>query len=214
MIYAPHHQVSSFTKKIDFMRRKAFVLCASLFFASFSLVQAQLQQGTVMVGSDISHLDLSLNSGSNFSFTIDPKAAWFIKNNIAVGAYMHFDLSTAKDAGTSVDYGIGPLARLYFNDSAINLLRHGRFFIEANAGIEGHNPAVGTSTNGLGLGFGPGYAYFISPNIGFETLLKYQGIVGFGSSVTSSDLVLAIGFQIYINPNRVERQIKNEPKVK
>ena len=171
---------------------------------------AQIQKGNVMVGGDISRLDFSLNEGSNFNLLIDPKAAWFVKDNLAIGGYLTFNLITAKGAGTYIAYGIGPLARYYINDKDVNVLRHARFFIEANAGIEGKNPQIGSSTNGLGLGFGPGLAYFITPNIGLEGLLKYQGIIGFGSSLTSSDLVLSLGFQIYLPRKRIEQAAKGK----
>lgn len=171
---------------------------------------AQIQKGNVMVGGDLSRLDLGLNEGNNFTFVIDPKAAWFIKDNIAVGGYVNFNLVTAKGAGSSISYGIGPLARYYINDKNVNVLRHARFFIEGNIGIQGNNPHVGSSTNGLGLGFGPGLAYFITPNIGLEGLLKYQGIVGFGSSVASSDLVFGLGFQIYLPKRRVEQAVQGK----
>ena len=36
----------------------------------------------------------------------------------------------------------------------LNPVQHARFFIEGTVGIEGNNPAVGESTNGLGLGIG------------------------------------------------------------
>jgi hypothetical protein len=87
----------------------------------------------------------------------------------------------------------------------MNLLHHSRFFVEGNVGIEGDNPAVGDNTNGLGLGIGPGWTYFITPNIGLEALLKYNGIVGFGSKPTSSNLNLTIGFQIYLPPSRFRK---------
>ncbi|HVW61738.1 MAG TPA: hypothetical protein VHC48_16915, partial [Puia sp.] len=54
-------------------------------FTCFLMSNAQIQKGNVMVGGDITHLDLSLNEGHNFSVVIDPKAAWFIKDNIAIG---------------------------------------------------------------------------------------------------------------------------------
>ena len=73
-----------------------------------------------------------------------------------------------------------------------------RFFAEANVGIEGVNTAGGGSTNGLGFGIGPGFAHFITNNISLETLLKYTGIVGFGSTAASSRLQLGFGFQIYL----------------
>ncbi len=77
------------------------------------------------------------------------------------------------------EYAMG---RYYINDKQLNdLIGHSRFFVEGNVGIEGDNPATGDNTNGLGLGLGPGWAYFITPNIGLEALLQYCGIVGFSS---------------------------------
>ena len=188
--------------------KKTFALLAVALFCS-AAAQAQIQRGNLLVGGDIANFNLNLNKGGNFSMRIDPKVAVFIKNNLAVGAYLNLGLATAKGAGTSVNYGIGGLGRYYINDSSINLLRHGRFFLEANVGIEGDNPSVGENTNGLGLGAGPGYAYFITPNIGFETLLKYQGIVGFGSRPTSSNLNLSVGFQIYLSSKRARAAVNN-----
>jgi hypothetical protein len=166
--------------------------------------KSQLKKGNIMLGADIANLDLSLNTGSNFGASLNPKFARFIQDNFALGGYVNFRLSTAKNQGTSVGYGIGPLARYYFNDES-NPVGHASFFVEGNAGIEGSNPAVGNSTNGLGLGIGPGIAYFITANVGLEALLKYQGIIGFGSSVTSSDLTMAFGLQIYLPHKTLEK---------
>jgi hypothetical protein len=160
----------------------------------------------------MARLRLGLNEGSVFDIDINPKIAFFVRNNLALGAYLQFRLNTSKGAGSTIGYGIGPLARYYISDPTINVLQHSRFFFEANAGIEGTNPASGENTNGLGLGIGPGLAYFISPNVGLEALLKYQGIVGFGSRTTSSDLVLSLGLQIYLPTSRIKaraEEIKN-----
>lgn len=172
--------------------------------------KAQIQRGNVLVGGDISKFNFSLNSGGNFSMNISPKLGFFIRDNVALGGYVDLGLSTAKAAGTNINYGVGALGRYYINDNDINLLRHGRFFIEGTAGIEGNNPAVGDNTNGLGLGVGPGYAYFITPNIGLEGLLKYNGIVGFGSKPTSSSLDLGIGFQIYLSSSKAKSALENQ----
>jgi hypothetical protein len=186
--------------------KKIFRMAVSICFLICSLsARSQLQKGNVLLGADIANLDLSLNTGSNFSALLNPKFARFIQNDFALGGYINFRISTAKGAGTSVRYGIGPLARYYFDDGTVNLTSHARFFVEANAGFEGSNPAVGNSTNGLGLGFGPGIAYFMTQNIGLEALLKYQGIIGFGSSVTTSDLTMAFGVQIYLPHKTLEQ---------
>jgi len=162
-----------------------------------------------MVGGDITQLSLSLNTGNNFSFNIDPKAAWFIKDNLAIGGFLNFQLITAKGAGTTINYGIGPLVRYYISDPTIEVLRRSRFFIEGTVGIQGTNPAFGASTNGLGIGFGPGLAYFVTPNIGLEGLLKWNPIIGFGSAPASSTLSLGLGFQIYLPERRVKQTGKD-----
>jgi len=168
--------------------------------------KAQIQAGNVMVGADIATFNLSLDEGGAFNMLINPKAAWFIRNGLALGGYLTVGLNTSKGAGTDVAYGVGALARYYLNDQELNnLIGRSRFFFEGNVGIEGDNPATGDNTNGLGLGIGPGWTYFITPNIGLEALLKYQGIIGFGSKPTSSNLMLGIGFQMYLPPARLRK---------
>jgi hypothetical protein len=159
---------------------------------------AQLQQGNWLVGGDIADFKLSLNEGGLFRLDLSPKLAFFVRDNLALGAYINFGLTTSKGAGADIDYGVGALGRYYLSASDITVVRHSRFFLEATAGINGTNPASGETTNGLGLSIGPGLAYFITPNVGLEGLVKYSGIIGFGSRTTSSDLLLGIGLQIYL----------------
>ncbi len=173
-----------------------------------SVSHAQLQKGNVLVGGNIADFNLGLKKGSTFSMDISPKAAWFLNNNFAVGAYVRFGVQTlgGSGSGSKITYGVGPLARYYVNDPKVNLLQHGRFFAEGTAGIGGTNYTKGSggTTNGLDLGVGPGYAYFITPNIGLETLLKVNSNVGFGTSSTNSYLDLSVGFQIYL-PGKATR---------
>mgnify|MGYP003575070542 CR=1 FL=1 len=185
------------------MKKQLLFACASfvLVFASH-MAHAQIQRGNILVGADIANFDFSLDEGGNFSFIIDPKAAWFIQDNTAIGAYLRFGLSTAKDAGTSINYGVGALGR-YYAGSAANVVQSSRFFGEGTVGIEGDNPATGDNTNGLGIGFGPGWSYFVTPNIALEALFKYNLIIGFGSAVTSNNLNLSVGFQIFLPTSRV-----------
>lgn len=178
-----------------FMKKILALLVVAMSVATVS--HAQLQRGNVLVGGDLADFNIGLKKPSTTNIAITPKAAWFINNNIAVGAYVNFDLTTAKGVPTYTTYGIGPLARYYVNDPKVNLLQHGRFFFEGNIGIGGSNGG-GASSNGLDYGFGPGYAYFITPNVGLETLLKYRGNAGFGNAGSSSNLDLNIGFQIYL----------------
>lgn len=191
--------------------KKITVLLAVIMIASAYVGKAQIQKGNVLVGGDIANFSLGLNKGSRFSMDINPKAAWFIRDNTAVGAYAELALETGGGSGTDVGYGFGALARRYLSGNAIDALRHTRFFVEANIGIEGTNASLsGLSTNGLGIGIGPGIAYFVTPNIGLEGLLKYRGRLGFGSDATTSDLNLNVGFQIYLPGRGAIRNVKKD----
>lgn len=173
---------------------------------------AQLQQGNVLVGGDLANFNLGLNKDSHFQISIDPKAAWFIRNNVALGGYVNLGLDIVKGS-TNTTYGVGALGRYYAGPNEVNtesVLKHTRLFGEANVGIEGQNISGGSTTNGLGFGFGPGIAYFITPNIGLETLLKYNGIVGFGNDPFSSSLNLNVGFQIYLPGKSTKNKVMND----
>lgn len=189
-----------------------------LFFVSCFLFSShafsQIQKGNILVGGDIANFDIGLQKGSAFSMTLDPKLAFFIKDNIAVGAYIDFGLQTIPGStGTLTHYGVGALARYYLSDkNSVSPVRHSRIFFEGNVGISGVNVPGGSNTNGLGLGIGPGLAYFITPNIGLETLLKYNGLLGFGNATTQSHLNLNVGFQIYLPSHKLRTTIEKDLK--
>jgi hypothetical protein len=181
--------------------KKITLMLAIIMTAGAFAGKAQIQRGNVMVGGDIADFNLGLNEGSRFTMQINPKAAWFIKNNTAIGAYVNIMVSTAKGLGTDFNYGFGALGRKYISGNALDVLRHTRLFFEGNVGIEGENHSASSTnntTNGLGIGIGPGLAYFITPNIGLEGLFKYRGILGFGTAATTNNLNLSIGFQVYL----------------
>ncbi|RYY30121.1 MAG: hypothetical protein EOP41_01335 [Sphingobacteriaceae bacterium] len=184
-------------------------------FALIGLVfsaKAQIQKGNVLIGADLADFRLGLDQPTSFSMSLAPKAAWFIQDNVALGAYGNLGISTVKGNGTSTTYGIGALGRYYGGAaSAPEVLKHTRFFGEANVGLNGVDlPADGGSTNGLGFGVGPGIAYFITPSIGLETLLKYNGIVGFGSSAYAHNVSLNFGFQVYLPGRSTANKVRND----
>ena len=190
-------------------KRSSYLLAVMLFVFVGLRTNAQTQRGYVLVGADIADFNLGLDEGGNFNFLLNPKAAWFIKDNIAIGGFLTFGLNTAKDAGEDITYGIGALGRYYLNKDTGNLSGHSCFFFEGTVGIEGDNPATGDNTNGLGIGVGPGWTFFLTRNIALEALFKYNLIVGFGSSATSNNLNLNIGFQVYLPTSRL-RKISQE----
>jgi hypothetical protein len=192
--------------------KKIFLAILTIFsFISFKS-NAQLEKGNVIVGADLANFNIGLKKGAVTSIDLTPKAAWMLDNNIALGGYIDFGFTTQKAFGTTysnTNYGVGVLGRYYVNNPKYNLLKAGRWFAEANVGFQGTNTKGGNSTNGLGLGFGPGYAYFITKNVALETLLKFEENIGFGNSTSSPDLNLHVGFQIYLPGKSTVKNIKS-----
>ena len=63
--------------------KKITLMLAIIMTAGAFAGKAQIQRGNVMVGGDIADFNLGLNEGSRFTMQINPKAAWFVKNNNA-----------------------------------------------------------------------------------------------------------------------------------
>jgi hypothetical protein len=192
------------------MKRKMLIVCLLGCMCAVK-VNAQLQKGNVLVGATLANFNIGLNAGNAFNINITPQAAWFIKDGLAVGAYINLGASGSKGTAPTTTYGFGGLGRYYVNDPNINLTKKTRFFLEVNVGFQGINVSeLKNNTNGLGFGFGPGIAHFVTPNIGLEVLLKYNGVAGFGSSAYQNNLNLSFGFQIYLPGKKAMAALKGK----
>ncbi|HVF98005.1 MAG TPA: hypothetical protein VM871_11815 [Flavisolibacter sp.] len=191
---------------------KKHLLAILIATVSFTVAtNAQTQKGYYLIGGDLGGFSIGFSDGTPFNLSITPKVAWFKNDNLALGGFVDIGLSTAKGAGTTFNYGVGPLARYYFGAPAVNTTttsarRSSRFFLEGTVGIQGVNTSGGSSTNGLGIGIGPGVAYFVNQNIALEGLLKYNKTVGFGNDGGASILSFGLGFQIYLPRGTMRNQ--------
>ncbi|UYQ93680.1 porin family protein [Chitinophaga horti] len=204
------------------MKKLHLLTAAFLFVTTVSM--AQTQRGNVMVGANLLNVTGTFQEGSDrFQLGISPKAGWFIRDGLAIGADVQLGLDHRKvdeSKTTAVNYGIGAFGRYYINDKNVEFSKRSKFFLEGNLGFTGNNTKTkvggaetSVETNGLGIGFGPGLAYFITPNIGLEALVKYDLGVGFGSSTTSHRVGLNLGFQIYL-PSSKAKEIYREERNK
>lgn len=176
---------------------------------------AQIQKGNWLVGGSLITSSFGLNTGGGYNIGVVPKGAYFIEDNVAVGGYVDLGFNkVTKGSPTEFTYKVGALGRYYISpgEKGIdNLLHHGRWFLEGNVGVGGKSVESGNSTTGLDFGAGPGYSYFITPNIGLEGLVKYNGVAGFGKNGLTSTLTFNVGFSIYL-PTSKGKQIINDVK--
>lgn len=180
--------------------------------ATFGIkASAQIQEGNILIGGNITNINLGLNDPKILSAQVTPKVAWFVKDNLALGGYVDFGIETAKNSNTITNYGVGLLGRCYLGKE-VEVVKHSRFFGEITAGFGGVNVSDGDNTNGLNIGAGPGFAYFITPNIGLETLLKYNSLIGLGSTPYQGNLNLSFGFQIYLPYKSTKTKFENDMK--
>ena len=170
---------------------------------------AQIQKGNALVGGNFANVNLGLNSPNVVSFDISPKVAWFVEDNVAVGGYVNFGLESAKHSSTTTTYGLGLLGRYYLGKDT-EVLPHARMFGEATVGFGGVNVSDADNTNGLDFSFGPGFTYFVTPNIGVEILLKYNGLAGFGSVPYQNNLNLSYGLQIYLPAKSTQEKMRKD----
>ncbi|HEU4495989.1 MAG TPA: outer membrane beta-barrel protein [Flavobacterium sp.] len=194
---------------------KKILATAFLALVLSTAAQAQTQKDWYIIGGNLSNMGLDFQDGNtNFSLDIMPRVAWFVRDDFAVGGEVLLGLETG-DGFTKTNYGVGPVARYYLSGTALESVGKTRWFLDGNIGFRGTNTKVkgsdGVSTNGLGIGFGPGLAYFLNQNIALEAVAKYNLTVGFGNSTTTNSINLGLGFQIYLPKSKL-RSMENDVK--
>lgn len=188
-------------------------ICAILLIGLAQTSSAQTEQGNMMFGSQLANIEGTFQNKSNdFSMEISPAVAYFVRNNLAVGAMLNLGMDVLKDAPTTFTYGVGPWARYYFHTpSDMKFSKHVAYFIDGFVGIQGvaHNKGGG-NTNGLGIKAGPGISYFITPNVSLDGSLNYNLVLGFGNATTANKLGLNLGFQIFLPSKKLKRRYQQE----
>lgn len=212
--------------------KKLLLLCALVTLGFTGVSNAQLQEGNLMLGSDLGSglinsgsrglfgLNFGLNEGAGFDIGLSPKVGYFVRDNFMVGGVVNFGFSKSPEyngfSTRTTTYGIQALSRYYLSpgeEGIDNLLKHGRFFAEANAGVAGVNIKDGNTTNGFIFGVGPGYSYFVSNNVALETTLKYNGLVGGGNTTYQHSIGLNFGVQVFLPSSTVKDRVNNPDKI-
>lgn len=188
------------------------MLSLLILLGSIQHVQAQTERGNLMIGTQIANIGATFQNNSNvFNFEITPSAAYFIDNNLALGAMLTLGLSAPKDAPTTFTYGIGPWARYYFaTPKELDFSSHAAFFIDGFVGFQGVSHSKGGgSTNGLGIKVGPGLSYFLTRNISLDAALNYNLVLGFGNATTVNRIGINVGFQIFLPAHGLKKKYQS-----
>ena len=183
------------------MKRFFLLFPLLVLLGSLQRAGAQTEKGNLMVGTQLADIGGDFQKGSNgFNLELNPSAAYFFENNLALGAMVSFGVNTMQDRPTRFSYGIGPWMRYYFSvPEEMRLSPHAAFFVDAFVGFQGVSHSKGGgSTNGLGIKVGPGLSYFITENVSLDAALNYNLILGFGNATTQNRLGINVGFQIFL----------------
>ncbi|WP_228547224.1 hypothetical protein [Nonlabens antarcticus] len=202
---------------------RSVLLAIFMIIGGVGISNAQLQEGTYMLGTDLGSgitstasnglfgFNFGLNDGAGYNVGLAPKVGYFVADNVMLGAVVNLGFTKSPEingeAAKATTYGIQALSRYYLapGEAGVdNLLNKGRFFLEANAGIAGVNIKDGETTNGFAFGFGPGYSYFVTDNVALETSVKYNGLTGFGNAGYQNSLGLNLGIQIFLPSSKVD----------
>lgn len=158
--------------------------------------EAAISQGNWMIGAGLGSTNYNFDT-ERFNIQVNPRAAYFITDNVAVGAQIELGL-TAMDGGTNFSYGVAPLIRYYFPEGATPT---SRWFAEGTVGIGGSHEKgnKGDEPVSLLLGISGGYSHFVSRTVALEAALGYTyNKSDVGADTGMSGLGLTLGFNIYL----------------
>jgi hypothetical protein len=163
---------------------------------SADVQNTSIRQGNWIIGGGIGSTGYNFSTDV-FNFNIFPQAAYFVSDNVAVGALVTLGLS-AYDGGTNFNYGIAPLIRYYIPEGARS---DSRWFLQGTAGIAGSHLKDNNADEPLSLVLGAagGYTHFVATNVALESTLGYtysKADISGNSGV--SGLGLTLGLQIYL----------------
>ncbi|HSJ68654.1 MAG TPA: hypothetical protein VK921_13305 [Anditalea sp.] len=163
---------------------------------SFAAGEEPIRAGNWIVGGSIGALGYNFSTEA-FNVNLNPRAGFFILDNIAVGLGFSVGLATVPVLPNVWSYGVTPFARYYFPEGATAT---SRFFGEVETGLGGSTEASDFAFLGA---IRAGYAHFITPDVALEATLGYSySRANVNTPVSVTGLGLGLGLQIYLTGRR------------
>src|SRR4030042_3510757 len=182
-----------------------------------SLAKSQFNTGSKMVGAS-SSIDLGFSSEKDegsadatkyITIDVNPRAAYFVMNRLAVGGDLGYYLSRSRyddsDPYTTNTFLIGPFVRYYYKSIAW-VRPFGEFNIGGGTSATKYT-VVGAETkirhNIIYTGAGVGAAFFLAETFALEGMLSYnfehQKNKETDQSHNSHGIMLSFGFSFFFN---------------
>ena len=174
------------------MKKLVLILIILLFAINIS---AQTEKGNWMFGGNGDYSNFitknDLGTTSKYStITINPNAAYFIKDNWAIGGNLNYRNYSSNYFGNSNSYGLGILTRYYFlkPTKIYNLFAQANFIYSiTHADITGSSQFYITKI---------GSVIFLNNSVGIEFSIQYEK--EFNDVAKNSVIKAGIGFQIHL----------------
>ncbi|WP_298881304.1 hypothetical protein [uncultured Polaribacter sp.] len=173
------------------MKKTIFFLTILL---SSMCIKAQTTKGNWMFGGsgDYSHITSENDFGTTIKYsltTINPNAAYFIKDNWAIGSVLNYR-NQKNDYGNVNTFGLGVLTKYYFLETAkiYNIFAQTSFIYAIN------NSDLTTYSQFYTVKVGN--VVFFNNSVGLEFSLEYEK--GVHKTGITSIIKAGIGFQIHL----------------
>ncbi|KEO75373.1 hypothetical protein [Anditalea andensis] len=164
--------------------------------SSFAAGEDPIMAGNWIVGGSIGALGYNFSTDA-FNVNINPRAGFFIMDNVALGLGISTGLATVPNLPNVWSYGVTPFARYYFPEGATAT---SRFFGEVEAGLGGSTEASDFAFLGA---IRAGYAHFITSDVALEATLGYSySRANINTPVSVTGLGIGLGLQIYLTGRR------------
>jgi opacity protein-like surface antigen len=187
------------------------VLLITISLIIVTIVNAQTEQGNIIVGSTFGGLNFgsqkqTSSSIKSFNLTLNPLAAWFVADNIAVGAQLNLGYRSEKitsQTTSTTSYGISPLVRYYFVGEGTT-----QFFGQGKFNFGGLKQKDLSSTSYIGFGLGAGLDHFVSDNVAIEAALGYDYLKPKNAKALNN-LSINFGLQIFLGKGELKEKIQS-----
>jgi len=196
---------------------KNYLLSVILLVILNNLAIAQFNTGSKMVGASTS-LDLGFSSDKYVdsedatkytTIDLNPRAAYFVQNGIAVGGDLNYYLSRSKygsdDPYTTTEFRIGPFGRYYYKSVGpvrpFGEVKLGGGSSTTRSYVTGEKTT--TRHNIFYAGAGVGAAFFLAENFALEAMLGYTydhlKNQETDEKQNNHGVMLSFGFSFYFN---------------